>query len=307
MMATQAQIDANRQNAQKSTGPRTPEGKAKSSRNSLLHGLTAEKHFLEGEDPADFALLAEQFRAEWKPDGPSQDLLVERMTAAHWRLRRFLMMETGLFQAALETNPIPQELAERGRIDPLAWAFCAACQGHDEFTKLARYETHLQREFRNCLHELQGLQHWARSRADLADWMLQLKARHETKPIPQPARSPQPPAPAATHPQPDCKTKPIPANAPPAPCQHEACETKPIPATGHPASSPQPPAPRVQTMVRTAPKVGRNDPCPCGSGRKYKRCCGPKADDPRPEAGPRNPREVSEAGPSCANQPATAA
>ncbi len=103
-MATQAQIDANRQNAQKSTGPRTPEGKAVSSRNSLLHGLTAEKHFLDGEDPADFALLAEQFRAEWKPDGPTQDQLVDRMAAAHWRLRRFLMMETGLFQATLETK-----------------------------------------------------------------------------------------------------------------------------------------------------------------------------------------------------------
>ncbi len=32
-------------------------------------------------------------------------------------------------------------------------------------------------------------------------------------------------------------------------------------------------APRVETVVRSAPKVGRNDPCPCGSGRKFKKCC----------------------------------
>ncbi|MCC7060055.1 MAG: SEC-C domain-containing protein, partial [Burkholderiaceae bacterium] len=35
-----------------------------------------------------------------------------------------------------------------------------------------------------------------------------------------------------------------------------------------------PQALRVRTMRREAPKVGRNDPCPCGSGRKYKACCG---------------------------------
>ena len=31
---------------------------------------------------------------------------------------------------------------------------------------------------------------------------------------------------------------------------------------------------RAQTVVRDVPKVGRNDPCPCGSGKKYKKCCG---------------------------------
>ena len=49
-MATQAQIDANRANAQKSTGPKTPEGKAKSRRNGLKHGLTAEACMLADED-----------------------------------------------------------------------------------------------------------------------------------------------------------------------------------------------------------------------------------------------------------------
>jgi hypothetical protein len=270
-MATQAQIDANRQNALKSTGPRTPEGKAKSSRNSLLHGLTAEKHFLDREDPADFALLLEQFHAEWKPNTPTQDLLVDRMAAAHWRLRRFLMMETGLFQAALETNPIPQELAERGRVDPLAWAFRAACQGGDEFTKLARYETHLQREFRNCLHELQRLQHGAKWHTSLPAWLLQRQARSETKPNPGLA----PPAPAAARPPVPRETNPNPCPPSPAP----GGQRPQAPAT----PPPQPPAPRVQTIVRSAPKVGRNDPCPCGSGRKYKRCCGPNAVGRLPE------------------------
>ena len=49
-MATEAQINANRRNAQKSTGPRSPEGKAATSRNALKHGLCAEKHLLVDED-----------------------------------------------------------------------------------------------------------------------------------------------------------------------------------------------------------------------------------------------------------------
>jgi preprotein translocase subunit SecA len=35
--------------------------------------------------------------------------------------------------------------------------------------------------------------------------------------------------------------------------------------------------PVVQTIVNDSPKVGRNDPCPCGSGKKYKQCCGKEA------------------------------
>jgi uncharacterized protein len=31
---------------------------------------------------------------------------------------------------------------------------------------------------------------------------------------------------------------------------------------------------KVETYKREEPKVGRNDPCPCGSGKKYKKCCG---------------------------------
>jgi uncharacterized protein YecA (UPF0149 family) len=43
------------------------------------------------------------------------------------------------------------------------------------------------------------------------------------------------------------------------------------------ANAPDGPQPR--TIIRKGPKIGRNDPCPCGSGKKYKKCCGAGAQD----------------------------
>jgi preprotein translocase subunit SecA len=48
-------------------------------------------------------------------------------------------------------------------------------------------------------------------------------------------------------------------------------------ATQSMARASQAPEPQARTVVRDAPKVGRNDPCPCGSGLKYKKCCGVSA------------------------------
>jgi hypothetical protein len=81
-MATEAQIEANRRNAAKSTGPRTPEGKARVRRNATRHGLCGgialmaeEKSELEN----DFNLLLEDLREEHQPNGPTEDILVFKM------------------------------------------------------------------------------------------------------------------------------------------------------------------------------------------------------------------------------------
>jgi hypothetical protein len=58
-MTSEAKIKANRENAKKSTGPRSPAGKAASSRNRLDHGLCAETNFLPSEDPAEFVFDGE--------------------------------------------------------------------------------------------------------------------------------------------------------------------------------------------------------------------------------------------------------
>ena len=74
-MATIHQIDANRRNARKSTGPKTPEGKAAVRMNSLRHGLRARTVVLPGESREEFNQLCDDLEAEWQPESSSAQFL----------------------------------------------------------------------------------------------------------------------------------------------------------------------------------------------------------------------------------------
>jgi hypothetical protein len=102
------QTQANRRNALKSTGPTTPEGKAAASQNALTHGLLSREVLLPGEDEAALVELSGRLRDELQPTGELEGLLVERVIAAAWRLRRLGRVEAGIF--AWERL---EELAER--------------------------------------------------------------------------------------------------------------------------------------------------------------------------------------------------
>src|SRR5437016_6079519 len=92
-MATPARLAANRQNALLSTGPRTPEGKAVACQNARTHGLLSRQVLLPDENKARLLALREQFLAELAPVGELETLLVERMIACAWRLRRLHRVE----------------------------------------------------------------------------------------------------------------------------------------------------------------------------------------------------------------------
>ena len=94
-MATQAQVNANRENAKKSTGPRTAQGKRRSSRNSLKHGLLARDAVMVGEDPAEFDRLFQEFEEVIYPKNALEFSLVRQVTDAEWRLRRISRLEAG--------------------------------------------------------------------------------------------------------------------------------------------------------------------------------------------------------------------
>ena len=96
-MATAAQIQANRTNARKSTGPRTAEGKEKASQNALKHGLRARQAVIPGEDPGEFEEHREEMLAELAPAGAVQGMLAERIVHLSWRLKRAERVQNAVF------------------------------------------------------------------------------------------------------------------------------------------------------------------------------------------------------------------
>ena len=87
-MPSQARIDANRKNAQKSTGPRTHEGKSKVRCNALKDGATARSPIIPGEDPAEFQHRLDTWTEDLAPTNDAERYLVEHAVRASWQLDR---------------------------------------------------------------------------------------------------------------------------------------------------------------------------------------------------------------------------
>ena len=95
-----AKLEANRRNAARSTGPKSPEGKKRSRFNAMKHGiLTSELLILEGPNAEDARAFNESLgalRQDLAPEGALEDLLVEKIAVCFWRQRRVLKCEAGL-------------------------------------------------------------------------------------------------------------------------------------------------------------------------------------------------------------------
>jgi len=87
-MATESQILANRLNAQKSTGPQTPQGKEIISQNAVKHGLTAANDIISSESQTEFELYRDRMLDELAPQSPVESMLAERVVSLSWRLKR---------------------------------------------------------------------------------------------------------------------------------------------------------------------------------------------------------------------------
>ena len=109
-MATQAQVDANQANSQKSTGPKTEEGKAKSSLNRLSHGFASSTRFVKGEDPAVFNLLLDDLISEHQPATPTEQILVEQMAHHHWISLRATRLQDREIEFHLQIRMTPVNL-----------------------------------------------------------------------------------------------------------------------------------------------------------------------------------------------------
>src|SRR5262249_33746680 len=104
-MISPPQLEANRGNALKSTGPRTIHGKQASRRNALRHGLTAETLIEPLEDPESYRAFEAAIVAEYLPQGPVEKELVHRLASLFWRLRRATPIQTGPLRLRSEILP----------------------------------------------------------------------------------------------------------------------------------------------------------------------------------------------------------
>src|SRR5262249_40328538 len=97
-MTSLRQIEANRDNALKSTGPKTEAGKQRSRRNALRHGFTAETVIEPLENPEEYRVFEDAIVSEYLPQTPVEQELVHRLASLFWRLRRATSIETGLLR-----------------------------------------------------------------------------------------------------------------------------------------------------------------------------------------------------------------
>src|SRR3954471_21494655 len=180
---------ANRRNAKQSTGPRTSEGKARSARNATSHGLYCAALVLPGESQELFHDLRQSYISTLKPQNLVELLIVDRLVAAAWKLRRLQEAEAIMHDNGLEDlldaetertdelmgelsygQPAPPEItAEVEKQDlPAAAVLALKLQTSDlAFERLQRFEQRLDYTISRCLRELRKLRDDAEVNAEL--------------------------------------------------------------------------------------------------------------------------------------------
>jgi hypothetical protein len=128
---SEAQLEANRANAMLSTGPRTEEGRRRSSTNATKHGLAGRTVLLPREDPEKYAAFVKEIADAFAPANPMERELAQLVADQQWRLRRVRDIEMDL----LENGATVQELAT-----------------------LATYQQRIVRMMRDAKRDLEGMQ-----------------------------------------------------------------------------------------------------------------------------------------------------
>jgi hypothetical protein len=145
MSVSAKQLAANRRNAKRSTGPKTPEGKARSSQNATKHGLLSQHAVITTgdeksggivESQADFDQHLEDLRESYQPASHGEELLVQQIAVSYWKIARLTRLDQQLFN------------------DAFAPPFTATTPQRDTFFSLRRYERGLQHTLDRTLANL---------------------------------------------------------------------------------------------------------------------------------------------------------
>jgi hypothetical protein len=137
-MATIAQITANQANAQHSTGPKTPEGKARVAQNAVRHGLTSTRLVVRKDEHEEFAGFRDALVAELDPQGAVEQVTFDDLLHAAWNLHRFRRIEAEISRGNPDDFTDPDSFAVLDR--------------------LSRYQARAQRAYYRAVGELRKLQ-----------------------------------------------------------------------------------------------------------------------------------------------------
>ena len=212
-MPSLKQIEANRLNARKSTGPRTPAGKAVSRFNALKAGIDAGAEAIPGEDPEQLRLLLADYYERFQPCRPEQYALVDALITNDWLLRRLRKIEGQLWKDQLAKE---REYSSFKPATPLAGAFSSL---ENRLTRLQRRLDSAGRAYHRALDQIRHLQ------------------RFPLQPF-EPESEPEQPAE-------NLAESPAPAAQPPSNQEHTPAIgfVPSIPVAAHPAPSPRSPFP----------------------------------------------------------------
>jgi hypothetical protein len=165
---SERRLAANRANAQKSTGPKTPEGKANSSLNAVKTALTGQTVLLPSDEVKAYEEHVECYRQELDPQTPLQEEIVQTLADLQWRLQRIPTLQSG--SLALARRRLDPDLFA-DELDPAVRAVLLEAHVHELAEKplqnLHRQETRLRNEYRKQRQALEDLrQNQAQRRAD---------------------------------------------------------------------------------------------------------------------------------------------
>jgi SEC-C motif len=260
-MSTDAQIAANRNNAQASSGPVTAAGKARVSRNSVSHGLYSSGDFILPGEHDLYAEFCVAFQTDLAPEGAVEQTLAAEIVHAAWRLRRCSLVESAMTPPASENSAAGQNSADSAddHLDPPD-----PLLGNTQLS-IDRARAHANRVFHRAALELRRLQTERRFRIEALpegfdSANLGLASYKDI-------------APALTG---DVRRKLLLEKL--RRVESRAAVNRliaeieaPIPAAVAPQSVI---TKQTQSGVGEPASIGRNSPCTCGSGIKFKRCCG---------------------------------
>ena len=271
-MSTQSQIDANRINATKSTGPSSSEGKSASSKNALISGLFTTHDFVLPDEASLYKDFFDTMFQELCPAGLLENTLANQIAGAAWRLRRCDLADS--------------DIASHTPLDPLLDTL-----NEKQLRSIERARAASQNTFHRSINQLRKIQterinrieiDWAKCTfAQLADTSKTQQALIAQFRLDKEVRDLQDLAEAAQNNQVDQALEAIMNTQPTENTTSQTSRPGLIPTDGPSKSSA---IGQLASFCKTAepqsipiPKVGRNSPCPCRSGKKFKQCCIGKA------------------------------